>query len=114
MCASPGPRQRLSTGLPCGQGLVHAGATGALVDRPSVPSVHRQAASVGGGDSGELHSNSGELTPAKRATGGAPAWFGADAYPVGPLSLYPVDGVALRSARGVSDRASHGRPKGRP
>ena len=60
---------------PVVRGLVHAGATGALVDRPLVPSVHGQAASVGGGDSGELHSNSEELTPAQRATGGAPAWF---------------------------------------
>lgn len=60
---------------PVVRGLVHTGATGALVDRPSVPSVHRQAASVGGGDSGELHSNSEELTAAQRVTGGAPAWF---------------------------------------
>ena len=58
-----------------GRGVVHAGVTGALVDRPSVPSVHRQVASVGGGDSGELHSDSEELTTAQRATGGAPAWF---------------------------------------
>lgn len=60
---------------PVVRGLVHAGATGALVDRPPVPSVHRQVASVGGGDSGELHSNSEELTAAQRATGGVPAWF---------------------------------------
>ena len=53
---------------PVVRGLVHTGATGALVDRPSVPSVHRQAASVGGGDSGELHSNSEELTPLQRVT----------------------------------------------
>lgn len=60
---------------PVVRGLVHAGATGALVDRPPVSSVHRQAVSVGGGDSGELHSNSEELTAAQRATGGVPAWF---------------------------------------
>jgi len=53
---------------PVVRGLVHTGATGALVDRPSVPSVHRQSASVGGGDSGELHSNSEELTAAQRVT----------------------------------------------
>ena len=60
---------------PVVRGLVHTGATGALVDRPPVPSVQGQAVSVGGGDSGELHSNSEELTPVQRATGGAPAWF---------------------------------------
>lgn len=60
---------------PVVRGLVHTGVTGALVDRPPVPSVHGQAASVGGGDSGELHRNSKELTAAQRATGGAPAWF---------------------------------------
>jgi len=53
---------------PVVRGLVHTGATGALVDRPPVPSVHGQAVSVGGGDSGELHSNSEELTPAQRVT----------------------------------------------
>lgn len=31
-----------------GRGVVHAGATGALVDRLPAPSVHGQAASVGG------------------------------------------------------------------
>ena len=51
-----------------GRGVVHAGVTGALVDRPPVPSMHRQVASVGGGDSGELHSNSEELTAAQRVT----------------------------------------------
>ena len=60
---------------PVVRGLVHTGATDALVDRPPVPSVHRQAASVGGGDSVEVHGTLEELTPSQRATGGAPAWF---------------------------------------
>ena len=60
---------------PVVRGLVHTGATGALFDRPPAPSVHRQAASVGGGDSVEVHGTLEELTAAQRATGGAPAWF---------------------------------------
>ena len=60
---------------PVVRGLVHTGVTDALVDRPPVPSVHRQAASVGGGDSVEVHSTLEELPPSQRATGGAPAWF---------------------------------------
>jgi len=58
-----------------GRGVVHTGATDALVDRPPAPSVHRQVVSVGGGDSVEVHSTLEELSPAQRATGGAPAWF---------------------------------------
>ena len=60
---------------PVVRGLVHTGATDALVDRPPVPSVHRQAASVGGGDSVEVHGTLEELTLSQRAIGGAPAWF---------------------------------------
>ena len=93
---------------PVVRGLVHTGATDALVDRPPVPSVHRQAASVGGGDSVEVHSTLEELTPAQRVTVPAVSPVHRQAASVGGGDSVEVHGTLEELT--PSQRATGGAP----